>query len=106
MAPSPSLLLAKLTLTLACHEAIPGHHIQSALTVEMTSLPSWRKNLEDRYYYRAPARAGIPSAYIEGWGLYSEFLGEELEVYSSPLSLFGRYSLESLRACRYSASSH
>jgi len=87
-------------VALACHEAVPGHHLQLALTVEMSTLPKWRRNLEDRNYYQAPGRTGMHSAYIEGWGLYSEYLGEELHLYKDDYALFGRLSMEICRACR------
>lgn len=82
--PSRSLYtLPALTL----HEAAPGHHLQITLAAEMTDVPDFRKN----YYI---------SAFGEGWGLYSEFLGEEMGMYETPYELFGRYTYEMWRACR------
>jgi len=87
-------------VALTCHEAVPGHHLQITLTVEMATFPKWRRNIEDRNYYQAPGRTGLNTAYIEGWGLYSEYLGEELRLYKDDYSLFGRLSMEVWRACR------
>ena len=71
---------------LSFHEAVPGHHLQGALTQEL-ELPEFRKNL-------------YLSAFGEGWGLYSEFLGKEAGFYTNPYSDFGRLTYEMWRACR------
>ncbi|MGH8031089.1 MAG: DUF885 domain-containing protein [Luteimonas sp.] len=69
------------------HEAIPGHHFQLALQQELTGLPKFR-------------RFGGETAFIEGWGLYSESLGKSLGVYESPYDYFGYLQNELWRAIR------
>jgi uncharacterized protein (DUF885 family) len=71
----------------AYHEGIPGHHLQLAISTELTSVPEFRK------------RAFI-AAYGEGWGLYSERLADEMGLYSSPLDRIGMLEADSMRACR------
>lgn len=87
-------------VSLALHEAQPGHHLQGSLTMESSGLLPFRRFMEDRNYYEPPGRFAMNSAYVEGWGLYSEYLGEELELYDDPYDFFGRLSHEMLRACR------
>ncbi len=73
---------------LTVHEAVPGHHLQSALNNELgDKIPSFRKNL-------------YLSAYGEGWGLYTEFLAEEMGLYTTPYEQFGKLTYEMWRACR------
>ncbi|XOV94153.1 MAG: DUF885 family protein [Bacteroidota bacterium] len=79
----PLYALPALTL----HEAVPGHHLQGSLASELEDMPAFRNN----YYI---------SAFGEGWGLYSEYLGEEMGMYITPYDRFGRYTYEMWRACR------
>ena len=72
---------------LAYHEGIPGHHMQLAIQQELKDIPKFRK-------------FGGYTAYIEGWGLYSEYLPKEFGAYSDPYSDFGRLAMELWRACR------
>ena len=73
---------------LTVHEAVPGHHLQSALNNELgDKIPSFRRNL-------------YLSAYGEGWGLYTEFLAEEMGLYTTPYEQFGKLTYEMWRACR------
>ena len=74
--------------SLTVHEAVPGHHLQGSLNNELgDSIPQFRKDL-------------YLSAYGEGWGLYSEFLAEEMGMYTTPYEHFGKLTYEMWRACR------
>ncbi|PKD21109.1 hypothetical protein APR41_11885 [Salegentibacter salinarum] len=74
--------------SLTAHEAVPGHHLQNALNAELgDSIPKFRRNM-------------YLSAYGEGWGLYSEFLAEDMGIYTTPYELFGKLTYEQWRACR------
>jgi uncharacterized protein (DUF885 family) len=72
---------------LAFHEAVPGHHLQLAIAQELDHLPAFR-------------RFGGPTAFVEGWGLYTERLAGEMGLYSGPLDGFGVLSFDAWRACR------
>jgi uncharacterized protein (DUF885 family) len=79
----PLYVLTALTL----HEAVPGHHLQISLAKEMKDVAKFR----NRTYI---------SAFGEGWGLYSEYLGIEAGMYEDPYQDFGRLTYEMWRACR------
>ncbi|KAK7097542.1 hypothetical protein V1264_004500 [Littorina saxatilis] len=85
---------------LSLHEAIPGHHLQSEVALNERNLPDFRRYSEDGKYYLAPSRFSFNTAYVEGWGLYSEALGEEMGVYEESDTLLGRYCFEIFRAAR------
>lgn len=72
---------------LTLHEAVPGHHLQMALTQELENLPAFRRNL-------------YVNAFGEGWGLYAESLGYEMGLYKDPYSKFGQLTYDMWRACR------
>jgi uncharacterized protein (DUF885 family) len=73
--------------TLAFHEAVPGHHLQTAIAQEMTDLPTFRRLLGS-------------SAYSEGWALYAEVLADEVGLLSGDLDRLGRISSQAWRAAR------
>lgn len=72
---------------LSLHEGVPGHHLQMMLSAEIEGVPNFRKNT-------------YLSAFGEGWGLYSEYLGKEAGIYQTPYEDFGRLTYEMWRACR------
>ena len=86
--------------SLALHEAIPGHHTQASIQGENSLLPNFRRYCEDRRYFEAPCRFPFYTGYIEGWGLHSEQLGEELGLYKDASDKMGQLSMEALRSCR------
>ena len=83
LASRPLYAIPALTL----HEGAPGHHTQGALAKEQDALPPFR-------------RFSYISAYGEGWGLYAEKLGLEMDIYETPYEHFGRLTYEMWRACR------
>ena len=72
---------------LAYHEGIPGHHMQLAIAQELEGLPKFRK-------------FGGYTPYVEGWGLYCEYIPKEMGMYDDSYSDFGRLAMELWRACR------
>ena len=72
---------------LSVHEAVPGHHLQIALAQELEGLPTFRK-------------LSGPTAFIEGWGLYSERLGYDMGLYRDPYSRYGQLIYDMWRAVR------
>lgn len=72
---------------LTAHEAVPGHHHQGSIAQELENVPDFRRNT-------------YITAFGEGWGLYSETLGRDMGIYTTPYEEFGRLSYEMWRACR------
>ncbi len=76
------------TASIAFHEAIPGHHLQLAIATELTDVPRFRRfSLAN-------------TAYVEGWGLYSERLAEDMGLYRNDMERIGMLAADSIRACR------
>jgi uncharacterized protein (DUF885 family) len=72
---------------LTLHESMPGHALQLALAAEQSGQPAFRRN-------------SYISAYGEGWGLYAEYLGDEMGIYATPYQRFGYLTYQMWRACR------
>jgi uncharacterized protein (DUF885 family) len=72
---------------LTLHESVPGHHLQISIAQELQGLPEFRKN-------------SSYTAFVEGWGVYSESLGDEMGFYTNPYSKFGQLTYEMWRAVR------
>jgi uncharacterized protein (DUF885 family) len=73
--------------SVAYHEGIPGHHMQISIQQELTGVPTFRTQWRN-------------TAYVEGWGLYTERLADEMGLYGSDLDRLGILAFDAWRACR------
>ncbi|KAH3823580.1 uncharacterized protein LOC127831342 [Dreissena polymorpha] len=85
-------------VSFSLHEALPGHHNQESYGL-LADIPPYMRSYE-WLSFNAPYFFPFFNAYIEGWGLYSEFLGEEMGIYQNDYEMLGRYSDEMFRAVR------
>ena len=76
------------TASTAAHEAIPGHHLQLAIAMELDMLPKFQRFSEGH------------NAYVEGWGLYAERLADEMGIYRDDVERIGMLAADSFRSCR------
>ena len=76
------------TASVAAHEAIPGHHLQLAISTELEGLPKFQRFSEGH------------TAFVEGWGLYAERLGDEMGLYRNDVDRVGMLMADSFRSCR------
>ncbi|KAL5005464.1 hypothetical protein ScPMuIL_018920 [Solemya velum] len=95
----PQDILTFSMMPVLLHETVPGHHLQ-AIYSQTDNLRNYRKGISDRTYSNIPVTFPIYTAYTEGWGLYAEYLGEEMNLYTDKYEMLGRYALENFRACR------
>ncbi|XP_033760829.1 uncharacterized protein LOC117342722 [Pecten maximus] len=86
-------------MPLSLHEADPGHHFQD-IYPNVPDLPRYRQWIKFGEWHAVPFMYPSYTAYIEGWALYSEYLGEEMGLYNNTYDLFGRYVFEMFRASR------
>ncbi|KAK7090068.1 uncharacterized protein [Littorina saxatilis] len=95
----PEELPTYLMMALTLHETNPGHHLQMSYAIT-ADLPEFRKNKEYSAKFRVPFAFPTYTAYVEGWALYAETLGEELKLYKDDYELMGYYDSEIFRGCR------
>ncbi|XP_062620406.1 uncharacterized protein LOC134281980 [Saccostrea cucullata] len=85
-------------MALLLHEANPGHHLQKSVEATV-KIPKYRI-VRNNHYFLSPTNIPMYAAFSEGWALYAESLGEEMQLYKTDYELMGRYGREMFRACR------
>ncbi|XP_046577866.1 uncharacterized protein LOC124285649 [Haliotis rubra] len=92
---SPTLTM----MALSIHEANPGHHLQLSYAIT-SDTPDFRQKMLSSALFNVPFGFPRYTSFVEGWALYTEYLGEEMKLYRDDYELMGRYSSEIFRACR------
>lgn len=95
----PEKMLTVDFVALSLHETNPGHHLQISYA-QTADIPKYRSDVMFAGTYSVPYAFPEYTAYIEGWALYAESLGEEMKIYQNDYELMGRYGSEIFRACR------